>query len=147
MIDEEDTVQLVLKQNEVSNKINFVFTIIIIVVAAIFVLMSFVPFVQSSYYDYSQGLPPQVITTYNSPIMLTVKNGNPIAIITLITSVANAIISILTTRFKNNVWLKLVNYILFVINIFLIIFSMLFAISYSSNNLYDFFVPVPYKGQ
>lgn len=105
--------------------------------------MSFIPFMQSSYYEYSQGIPPQVVTTYNSQIMLTVRNGNPIAIITLFTSVANAIISILTTRFKNKVWLKLVNYVLFVINIFLIIFSMLFAISHSSNNLYDFVVPVP----
>ena len=105
--------------------------------------MSFVPFVQSSYYDYSQGIPQQVVTNYNSPIMLTVRNGNPIAIITLITSVANATISILTIHFKNNVWLKLVNYVLFVINIFLIIFSMLFAVSYSSNNLYVFVVPVP----
>ncbi len=105
--------------------------------------MSFIPFMQSSYYDYSLGLPPQEITTYNSPIMLTVKNGNSIAIITLITSVANAIILIFKTRFTNNVWLKLVNYVLFVINIFLIKFSMLFAISYSSNNLYDFVVPVP----
>ena len=143
LIDEADTVQPVLKQNEASNKINFVFTIIIIIVAAIIALMSLVPPVQSSFPDYSQGIPPQVVTTYNSPIMLTVINGNPIAIITLITSVANAIISKLTTRFKNNVWLKLVNYVLFVINIFLIIFSMLFAISYSSNNLYSFFVPFP----
>lgn len=105
--------------------------------------MSFIPFMQSSYYDYSLGLPPQEITTYNSPIMLTVKNGNSIAIITLITSVANATITILTIRFKNNVCIKLVNYVLFVINIFLIIFSILFAISYSSNNLYDYVVPVP----
>lgn len=77
--------------------------IIIIIVAAIFALMSFVPHVQSSYYDYSQGIPPQVVITYNSPIMLTVRNVNPIAIITLITSVANAIISILTIRFKKSV--------------------------------------------
>lgn len=138
LIDEEDTIQLVLKQNDLSIKINFLLSLIIIIFSSLFSLLTFIPFLKVCYYDYSNGSPPTLKANIVSPIQLTINNSNPIVIITLVALIANIIISSLCVSHKKSIWLILINYFLFVINIFLIFFSIVFTVIYISNNAYDF---------
>lgn len=138
LIGEDETVQIVLKQNDVSTKINKILSIIIIIIAFLFLLFAFLPIISVKFYDYSNGTPPAVRLQNFSAIQLTLKNSNPIVIFDIITLLANVVLSILTIKFNKNPWLKLANYILFVINLFLIFFTIIFSAAYASNNLYDY---------
>lgn len=137
LIDEEDTIQLVLKQNDLSVKINYLLCLIILIFSSLFSLMTFIPFLKVGYYDYSNGSPPTFKTDIVSPIQLTMNNSNPIVVITLVTLIVNIIISSLCLSHKKNIWLLLINYFLFIINIFLIFFTIIFTVIYISNNAYD----------
>jgi transcriptional regulator with XRE-family HTH domain len=140
LIDKEDTIELILKQNDLAKKINYSFSLIIIVVFSLFAFLSFIPFLKIRYYDYSNGSPPILSKNVVSPIQLTVNNNNPIAVITLITLIMNIIVSVFCIICINrgkDVWLKIVNYILFVVNLFLLFFTIVFIIIYFSNNTYD----------
>lgn len=137
LIDEEDTIQLVLKQNDLSVKINYLLCLIIVIFSSLFSLMTFIPFLKVGYYDYSNGSPPTFKANIVSPIQLTMNNSNPIVVITLVALIVNIIISSLCVSHKKNIWLLLINYFLFIINIFLIFFSIVFIVIYISNNAYD----------
>ena len=112
LIDEEDTIQLVLKQNDLSVKINYLLCLIILIFSSLFSLMTFIPFLKVGYYDYSNGSPPTFKTDIVSPIQLTMNNSNPIVVITLVTLIVNIIISSLCLSHKKNIWLLLINYFL-----------------------------------
>ena len=137
LIDEEDTIQLVLKQNDLSVKINYLLCLIIVIFSSLFSLMTFIPFLKVGYYDYSNGSPPTFKTDIVSPIQLTMNNSNPIVVITLVALIINIVISSLCVSHKKNIWLLLINYFLFIINIFLIFFTIVFTVIYISNNAYD----------
>lgn len=138
LIDNDDTVQLVLKNNDFANKLNICLSIFLSFITLILSIISFIPFIKVKYYDYSSGIPPILKFYLISPIKLTLKNNNPIVIITLIILCTNLILGIFNLKFKKNKWIKISTYILFVINLVLIFFSIIFVIVYSSNNLYDF---------
>lgn len=137
LIDEEDTIQLVLKQNDLSVKINYLLCLIIVIFSSLFSLMTFIPFLKVGHYDYSNGSPPTFKTDIVSPIQLTMNNSNPIVVITLVALIVNIIISSLCVSHRKNIWLLLINYFLFIINIFLIFFTIVFIVIYISNNAYD----------
>lgn len=137
LIDNNDTAQLALKNNDLANKINNIISIICVTISAIFSFLAFIPCVKVHYYDYSKN-PPILNYNFINPIQITLKNNNPIIIISLITVLINLILGIFTFKFRKNIWIKLFTYILFIINLFLIFFSIVFVIMYSSNNLYDF---------
>lgn len=132
LIDNYDTVQLILKKKDYTDKINFVLSLVIVAISSLITFLAFIPILKVTYYDYSQGNPPKINYKIVSPINITLYNNNPIVIITIITLVANVILSIFSIKIKNNIWLKLINYILFVINLFLIFFSITFATFYTS---------------
>ena len=138
MIDSNDTVQLILKQNELSTKINLILNSIIISISSLLSIISFLPIVRISYYDYSNGVPPELMYKYTYPFDITLSNANPIVLITFILLIANIVLSVFAIKFKQNTWIKLINYSLFILNIFLIFISIVFIVSYSSSNLYDF---------
>ncbi len=137
LIDGNDTVQLVLKNSDLTNKINNVISSIIVFISSVFVFLSFIPCVRICYYDYFNGTPPTLHSTILTPIQLTLNNNNPIAIITLITLLIDLTLGFFTFKFQKNIWIKLCAYVLFVINLFLIFFSIVFVVMYSSNNLFD----------
>ena len=137
LIDEEDTIQLVLKQNDLSVKINYLLCLIIVIFSSLFSLMTFIPFLKVGHYDYSNGSPPTFKTDIVSPIQLTMNNSNPIVVITLVALIINIVISSLCVSHRKNIWLLLINYFLFIINIFLIFFTIVFIVIYISNNAYD----------
>lgn len=138
LIDSNDTVQLILKQNELSSKINLILNSIIISISSLLSIISFLPIVRISYYDYSNGVPPELLYKYTYSFDITLSNGNPIVLITFILLISNIVLSVLAIKFKQNTWIKLINYSLFILNIFLIFISIVFIVSYSSSNLYDF---------
>lgn len=138
MIDSNDTVQLILKQNELSTKINLILNSIIISISSLLSIISFLSIVRISYYDYSNGAPPELIYKYTYSFGITLSNANPIVLITFILLITNIVLSVLAIKFKQNTWIKLINYSLFILNIFLIFISIVFIVSYSSSNLYDF---------
>ncbi len=138
LIDSNDTVQLVLKNSDLTNKINNIISTILIFISAVFAFLSFIPCVRIRYYDYSNGSPPTLHSSILTPIQTTLNNNNPIAIITLITLSINFTLGILTFKFKKNIWIKLCAYLLFIVNLFLIFFSIVFVIIYCSNNSFDF---------
>ncbi len=137
LIDGNDTVQLVLKNSDLTSKINNVISSIIVFISSVFVFLSFIPCVRICYYDYSNGTPPTLHSTILTPIQLTLNNNNPIAIITIITLLIDLTLGFFTFKFQKNIWIKLCAYVLFVINLFLIFFSIVFVVMYSSNNLFD----------
>lgn len=138
LIDDNDTVQLVLNQRDLSNKVHGVLSIIFASICSLCSLLSFIPCVKIKIYDYSNGSPPFIRSDVVSPIRLTLSNNNPIVLITLITLVANLVLGAIDFKIRKNIWIKLVNYILFVINLFLVFFSVVFVAIYSSNNSIDY---------
>ncbi len=103
LIDNNDTVQLVLKNSDLTNKINNIISIIIISISSVFAFLSFIPCAKVRYYDYSNGTPPTLRSRILSPIQLTLNNNNPIVIITLVTLLINFTLGVLTFKFKKNV--------------------------------------------
>lgn len=138
LIDADDTVQLVLKDAETSKRINDVMSICIISSCVFLSLLSLIPFLSVRYYDYSEGTPPKLASRITNAITLALSNGNPIVLITLITLIGNCLISFLSLKKKDNAWLKLANYSVFVVNLFLVFFSIAFVVIYVSANSYDF---------
>lgn len=142
LINNDDTVQLVLKKNDLSAKVNLVVSWIVIIFDSVFAILSFLPCVTVRYYDYAAGYEPgsspKISTRIDTPIGLTLKNNNPIVLIGLILLFVNIGLSLASVKWKNNVWIKLVNYVLFVINIFIIFFSIVFVVSYSTGYGYDY---------
>lgn len=139
LLDEEDTIEITLKNKEIIDKINFVIEVIALVVALIFILFAFLPVLSVKYYDYSFGAPPAVRFTNESLLYLTLKHSNPIALVTIILLGCNIFLIIYTfiKKKERTPYIYLIIYIFIVINIFLIFFSIVFGISYCSNNLYD----------
>lgn len=138
LIDNEDTVQLVLKEKDLADKINSVLSRIIISLSTLASVLSFIPMLRLRFYDYSNGTPPTLKEVIMSPMHLSIIRNNPIVVITVLSLLANAVLSALLLRRKNNAWLKLSNYIAFVINLFLLFFAVVFTIIYISNNSIDY---------
>lgn len=139
LLDEEDTIEITLKNKEIIDKINFIIEVIALVVALIFILFAFLPVLSVKYYDYSFGAPPAVRFINESLLYLTLKHSNPITLVTIILLGCNIFLIIYTfiKKKERTPYIYLIIYIFLVINIFLIFFSIVFGISYCSNNLYD----------
>lgn len=137
LIDKDNAIQLMIKRNDSINIINKIFSWFVISLNSTLFLLSLIPLIKISRYDYSVGVPPVSNDMIVSPIYLTIMNKNPIVAITLLTLAANVVISYLNLRLKENIWLRLSNYILFIVNLFLIFFSIVFIVIYFTNNGLD----------
>ncbi len=138
LIDKDDAVQLVLEQSDLTNKVVSIVTIICISISSLFSVLSLIPFLKVPYWDYSNGSPPTRAYDFVSPIEVTMDYNNPIVLITLLTLLANIVLGLLTFKYRNNIWIKLSCYILFVINLFLLFISIVFVASCVTNNYLDF---------
>ena len=137
LIDSNETISIALNDQETnSNKIHKVLSFLIIYLSTLINILFFLPIVAYSYYDYSHGLPPIIYQKFTLPIIVTINNGNPIVIITFLSFLCNVVLSIISLKFKKVLIMKIINYILFVVNIFLAFFSIIAAYALVNSKVY-----------
>ena len=137
LIDSNETISIALNDQETnSNKIHKVLSFLIIYLSTLINILFFLPIVAYSYYDYSHGLPPIIYQKFTLPIVVTINNGNPIVIITFLSFLFNVVLSLISLKFKKALIMKIINYILFVVNIFLAFFSIIAAYALVNSKVY-----------
>lgn len=137
LIDSNETISIALNDQETNlNKIHKVLSFLIIYLSTLINILFFLPIVVYSYYDYSHGLPPIIYQKFTLPIVVTINNRNPIVIITFLSFICNVVLSLISLKFKKVLIIKIVNYILFVINIFLAFFSIIAAYALVNSKVY-----------
>lgn len=137
LIDSNETISIALNDQETnSNKIHKVLSFLIIYLSTLINILFFLPIVVYSYYDYSHGLPPIIYQKFTLPIVVTINNGNPIVIITFFSFLCNVVLSLISLKFKKVLIIKIINYILFVVNIFLAFFSIIAAYALVNSKVY-----------
>ncbi len=137
LLDDTDVVELTLFQNRLSNLINQIFSYVIILVNCIFSLVAVIPIFKINRHNF----PNDSTAHYYSLIEITLLNKNPIILITIILGVLHmisAIIVLVKTESKSTLWLRIINYLVFIIILFLIFFSTIFAVMYLNNNMFDY---------
>lgn len=143
LIDNNDTVQLVLESAKTTANINKFFNILTIILIGVFFFISFLPIFTRSYYDYSTGVvPPEKIVENVGILQSAIRFGNPIYWVLVVTSLFNVSGSVvlLSNKFvgRTKTIISLCNYLLLVINLVLIFLSITMFVSSISSNLYDF---------
>lgn len=143
LVDGNDTVQLALDSLKVTASINKFFNILIMALLGIFFFISFLPIFTRTYYDYSTGMiPPNKIVEYVGILECAIRFGNPVYRILVATSLINIGSSIIlfTNKIDGRIkaMMSLCNYLLMVINLVLVFFSIAMFISSIGSNLYDF---------
>ena len=137
LIDSNETISIALNDQETnSNKIHKVLSFLIIYLSTLINILFFLPIVAYSYYDYSHGLPPIIYQKFTLPIVVTINYGNPIVIITFLSFLCNAVLSLISLKFKKVLIMKIINYILFVVNIFLAFFAIIAAYALVNSKVY-----------
>ena len=137
LIDSNETISIALNDQETnSNKIHKVLSFLVIYLSTLINILFFLPIVAFSYYDYSHGLPPIIYQKFTLPIVVTINNGNPIVIITFLSFLCNVVLSLISLKFKKVLIIKIINYILFVVNIFLAFFSIIAAYALVNSKVY-----------
>ena len=137
LIDSNETISIAFNDQETnSNKIHKALSFLIIYLSTLINVLFFLPIVAYSYYDYSHGLPPIIYQKFTLPIVVTINNGNPIVIITFLSFLCNVVLSLISLKFKRVLIIKIVNYILFAINIFLAFFSIIAAYALVNSKVY-----------
>ena len=137
LIDSNETISIALNDQETnSNKIHKVLSFLIIFLSTLINILFFLPIVAYSYYDYSHGLPPIIYQKFTLPIVVTINNGNPIVIITFLSFICNVVLSLISLKFKKVLIMKIINYILFVVNIFLAFFAIIAAYALVNSKVY-----------
>lgn len=137
LIDSNETISIALNDQETnSNKIHKVLSFLVIYLSTLINILFFLPIVAYSYYDYSHGLPPIIYQKFTLPIVVTINNGNPIVIITFLSFLCNVVLSLISLKFKKVLIIKIVNYILFAINILLAFFSIIEAYALVNSKVY-----------
>lgn len=140
-IDEEDVVGFTLTQNKTSLIMERFFSFLIIIVEGIFSFISVLPVFKINEYVYNGSSVPNFEEKFVSFVQTTLIHGNPIVLITIILCLINIFLSsicIIKSNFNNRIWVKMINYVLFVIILFLIFFSIVFSIIYLNNHLGDY---------
>lgn len=137
LIDSNETISIALNDQETnSNKIHKVLSFLIIYLSTLINILFFLPIVAYSHYDYSYGSPPIIYQKFTLPIVVTINNGNPIVVITFLSFLCNVVLSLISLKFKKVLIIKIINYILFVINIFLAFFSIVAAYALVNSIVY-----------
>ncbi len=137
LIDSNETISIALNDQETnSNKIHKVLSFLIIYLSTLINILFFLPIVAYSYYDYSHDLPPIIYQKFTLPIVVTINNGNPIVIITFFSFLCNVVLSLISLKSKKVLIIKIINYILFVVNIFLAFFSIIAAYALVNSKVY-----------
>lgn len=135
LIDVNQTVQMSLKNVKTLNAFNLSINIINIIISSFFTIMSPIPFVETWKYIYpippGQSSPERYYY-YSSILNATMTNNNPIVLITIIMCIATIILVVFVFISKNRVKivLQFISHCFFVLILFLILFSLIFGISY-----------------
>ncbi len=120
------------------------FNSLIILICFLFILITALPiFPKNEYSGYScsrDGTPcyPILRYQYHNGYNLTLSNSNPILIFALISAIINIALSLFSIIKKDNKALRIANYVLFILNIFLFFFSFIFIFFYceGANKVY-----------
>lgn len=140
-IDEEAVVGLALVQNKTALIMEKFFLSLIIAIDGLFIIISLLPIFRIKTYYFEGSSTPNLETKFFSFIQISLLHSNPIVLITLIVCFINIFISIICLvkqNFKHRIWVKMITYVLFVINLFLIFFSIVFSVIYLNSNIYDY---------
>ena len=140
-IDNEEIVGLTLSQNKTALIMEKFFSILIISVEGLFILISLLPIFKINRYYFGGSYLPNLEAKFFSFVQITLLQNNPIVLITIIFCLINIFLSsicLAKQSFKGRIWIKMINYVLFVLILFLIFFSIVFSIVYLNSNLYDY---------
>lgn len=137
LIDENDSVKLSLESIKISKSFDNIIMTASIIVCSLFVFISFVPLLKGWKYVYpipsGQDYPNKEYYTW-SILYANIKNNNPIAIIAIVLCLINIGVYLfwkLNNNLEKRYWLVKLGNILFVVNLFLIFITLIFAFSYA----------------
>ncbi len=132
LLNQEDVNEIQLKKEKRKRIFNVIFSSIVIAICSLFILLTALPIfpkhVLGEYICYPENdVPtkcyPKTIAEYHNGYDLTLSDSNPILIFALISGLANIILSILILLKKDNKTIRVINYVLFAINIVLFFFT------------------------
>lgn len=133
------------KKDKDNRKINIIINSIIICVCSLFVLVSSLPiFPKRVLKEYvctpGEGVScyPLFNDEYHTGYYLTLSNGNPILIFAILSSLVNISLSILLLIRKANKAMRLINWILFILNVLLFLFTFMFILFYARGANMDY---------
>lgn len=131
-IDEDDVIELALSHNKTALMIDKFFFIFIITIEILFILISILPIFKHHFYFSDGEGTSSTIEIVTSLIKHSLLNDVYIVLITIILCTINISLSFLLLfkrNFKGRIWIKLINYILFVVLLFFMFFSLITSIS------------------
>lgn len=136
LIDTNQTIEMSLKNVQTVKNINLGLNVSNLIVNAIYVILSVIPFLKTWKYVYP--IPPgqsspTIEYFYTSIMMSSFSHDNYIGLVTIIIciiSFALALSTIIVKYERIKITLQLFSYVGFVISIFMIVFSLIFGIGY-----------------
>ena len=138
LIDQNETTLVVVETKDISEKIQFVALISILVLASIYSIIVFIPVLRGSKYVYpippGQDYPNREYF-FASVFSGTYEHGNPIGLISILLSLSLICLSSLCLIFKEKRYiaiLRLSTYISFFVNVFICVISVICCLSYIS---------------
>lgn len=138
LIDKNETTLVAVETKDISEKIQFVALISILVLASIYSIIVFIPVLRGSKYVYpippGQDYPNREYF-FASVFSATYEHGNPIGLISFLLSLSLICLSSLCLIFKEKRYiaiLRLSTYISFFVNVFICVISVICCLSYIS---------------
>lgn len=138
LIDQDETTLVAVETKDISEKIHFASLISILAITAIYSIIVFVPVLKGSRYVYpippGQDYPNRE-HFFASIFSGTYAHGNPIGLISFLLSFTVVCLSVLCFFFKEkrySAFLRLVTYVLFFVDAFVCVASIICCLSYIS---------------
>ena len=138
LVETDETVLIAVENKNLTQRIEFWSSVVILVVAFVFAIMVFVPFLRGSRYVYpiqpGQSYPEREFFQ-TSIFMGTYEHGNPIGLISFFLSLfasVSAALSLVLKKAKYTPILKLGSYVLFFVDIFVSFAAVVCCLSYIS---------------
>lgn len=138
LIDQDETTLVAVETKDISEKIHFIALVSILAIAAIYSIIVFVPMLKGSRYIYpippGQDYPNREYF-FASIFSGTYEHGNPIGLISFLLSFVLICLSSLCFIFKGkrySVVLRLATYVLFFVDTFVCVASVICCLSYIS---------------
>ncbi len=145
LIDSSENDESIINKENRHIHISYFLNSIIIFLCSIFILLTALPIYPKkvmSEYICAPGDPtpcyPIFRYEYHNGYELTLTNSNPILVFAILSAVVNIALSIIAFKKKDNKILKISNYVLFIINIFLFFFSFVFIFFYCNGANLDY---------
>lgn len=137
LIDENDNIKISLETIKFAKSFDYAIMTLSIIICILFVFISFIPLLKGWEYVYpipsGQDYPSKEYYIW-SILYANLKNDNPIALISIFTCLLNIGIYLfwkLNNNFEKRYWIIKIGNILFVVNLFLIFITLIFAFSYA----------------